>query len=1753
MGTVYLATDVLQPHVPVALKLYPSSEHHERLKSEFIALRRLRHPGIARAYHFGVSLDEGRTPFFTMEFVRGRSLRHFSSPSREPRQNTRRRRSKRTGDAVRILTQVVAAVSYLHEHGVLHLDLKPENVLVVEDAGVEQQPMLIDFGLVREASGGDGGLGLGTLPYAAPELFAGQAPSYPADVYSLGAMFYFVLGGRFPVAGNSFEAFYRAHKSARPVPPLGVDPKLDPVVERALLVDPAQRFQTAGEFAHAWRTALQESALSHPVASNVSALTSAFYEPRFAGRTSELKRIERWTNSSRRETPLLTIQGASGMGKSRLLEEVELRLETSAKETLTTRFFGGDDLTALGNYLRELGRCGSTASRSRDTPRRGERSPFDYLLPLIRDGLFWLVDDVHLASASQRRELGELFRRLAANSDAARGAVILTHEGQLELNTESVPAAVCVDLGPLTRKECLQLEFVQRDGRTTLPPATVERLKRDLHSQTGGHPLFFVQGLQELDSAAAGAGLRTLSQRLAEQLEAVPEVATEVVRTMSILDRPTTRDELRSLISRHSDWERCDWESCLRTLVRLGLIAVAGRHLRVTHQQVSATVLSHMDESTRSKRHAALARVFARDRSRRRLEAAWHFRQAGNDEDALKQLRHWLPDTEVHSSREVKLAEELLPWAGSLSTDAPEEAALNEALGDVFEGAGRYEESYAVRSKLVRPIVDMPGRAPKAGSRRARERRPAAAPISRPHSDPRAVRCARKLGAVCQRTGRTEEAITHLSVCVGRDPERAVPDESLRAHAELALLHHFHSRVDEALQHARAGSRLWETLDPKQRRGVVQAAVDLFSTAGQIHIRRLELKQAMLDLEAGLRIAEEHGAASSNVAVLLNNLALARHLNGDLSEALKLFRRAERVANEREDVGALASIRANIAQILSKQGEFEKAIDLLSALEKSAAVKQSKYLQLTCLYSRALNAHLLGHDSASLWREVLQLSHEQDDRFLPFFARTYLAEDLIHGCEYEAAEELLRRPRRRGSESAPLRAFRSARLSWLAALCGKRQVSHRAADDAKRDAGRLPSFHAGWTWYFLALAALERGDSKVAERWLSRAEKSFSHSGIVAGELEVRLCRVDLRLRLVASGGAKSRARLAVHRDLERLKQHKLVSNDLTPRRLGMRLALLEARETALSAVTALRRPGELAAALKQIGSLLRRVSGDAGLTADPGCQLQLLLIETAVLELRGERSAAAASLARLDEWQRQRGVPKDRRRTLWARFGLTLLEPASSAPLRPAATKALTKILSVLADDAAALVERFQAVTAEVGQALPAARVLLTSAPNNRAEWSAAAPPASKSRGVASEILSRAEEGTTQSVELQVEAAAGAKLSDADRAFVTAVFDAVRLAGTGITGEVPFGHSQRSTEKDAPTALLADSRSGASQRETQALTSDDWTTPNLVRHFEAHGFVARSRAARKVLRLVEKLARSDVPILITGESGTGKDHLARILHTLSPRSNAPYVSQNASAIPTKLFEADLFGYQRGAFTGADTTRTGFLFRADGGTFHLEEVCDLPIDLQQSLLRVVEEHAVRPLGAVAKKPLDIRLVASTHRDIEALVERGEFRRDLFYRLNVGRVHVPPLRERSGDLPALVRHFWAELSGSQRALPRATVDALGEHTWPGNVRELVAVLRRLYLEQNDVPSVAAVRELLGGGDTPRLIDTGIFVNHSYDEVQRGVEESYLEFLLEKHGGDLDAIAKELNTTTRSVYRRFERIGLKPKDLRRRRSR
>ncbi len=309
-----------------------------------------------------------------------------------------------------------------------------------------------------------------------------------------------------------------------------------------------------------------------------------------------------------------------------------------------------------------------------------------------------------------------------------------------------------------------------------------------------------------------------------------------------------------------------------------------------------------------------------------------------------------------------------------------------------------------------------------------------------------------------------------------------------------------------------------------------------------------------------------------------------------------------------------------------------------------------------------------------------------------------------------------------------------------------------------------------------------------------------------------------------------------------------------------------------------------------------------------------------------------------------------------------------------------------------------------------------------------------------------------------------------------------------------------------------------------------------LNRQYNFHEIVGSSETMQRVFDLVAKVADTSTNVLILGESGTGKELIARSLHFNSSRSAKPFLAVNCGALPESLLESELFGHMKGSFTGAVADKKGLFRSAEGGTLFLDEIGEMALPLQVRLLRALQEHEVMPIGSSTPQKFDARIIAATNRDLENEVAAGNFREDLFYRLNVIEISLPPLRERPEDIPALVRHFLSKTARAQNSMGKPiseeTVNALRSYAWPGNVREMENAVERAFILSGDEIGLGSLPGKIKNAGSAEL-------NFAEENSLESVERRHILDTLESVDGDKITAARRLGIDLSTLYRKLKR--------------
>jgi DNA-binding NtrC family response regulator len=350
-------------------------------------------------------------------------------------------------------------------------------------------------------------------------------------------------------------------------------------------------------------------------------------------------------------------------------------------------------------------------------------------------------------------------------------------------------------------------------------------------------------------------------------------------------------------------------------------------------------------------------------------------------------------------------------------------------------------------------------------------------------------------------------------------------------------------------------------------------------------------------------------------------------------------------------------------------------------------------------------------------------------------------------------------------------------------------------------------------------------------------------------------------------------------------------------------------------------------------------------------------------------------------------------------------------------------------------------------------------------------------------------------------------------------------------------------TKPFEPDELLYRVRNALSHN--QLKTENRQLKEKLKQRFDFDNIIGASNVLRQLLDTVEKVAVRDTAALLTGESGTGKELIAQAIHYNSQRRDKPFIPINCGAIPDSIMESELFGHKKGAFTGADSAKDGLLKAADGGTLFLDEVGNLPLNVQKTLLRFLQEQEFRRIGETQPTRVDVRLISATNSDLEKEVERGTFREDLYYRLNVINLHLPPLRQRAADIPLLATHFIQQqnekFNSQVKGLTAEALQAVGEFPWPGNIRQLKNVMEAcLTIETEERISVQTLSRFI---DLEQCSTSG----HDYNGALAKFEIDYLRQLLSSVDGNIEEAARQANMNMATIYRKLKKHGLRKEDM------
>jgi len=1668
-GRVVAVRDAARAGAVVALK-----ETHgvtgQALLREFELLATLRHRHLAEVYeYFPKSPLGGQRAAYTQMFVPGDDL--YRTLRAEP------------GLADVLIGQLLLALAQLHAAGLVHLDLKPDNVLVeAAAAGSLPRARLVDFGIAARV-GSRPDIVRGSRSYVAPEILAGEPVAPSADLFALGiALAEISLGS--PVAARQVASEGLATRRVR-LASAGMSGPLSQLTAALLALDPGERPKTAYEAAHLWGTLRNTSLELVTPASATGLVRSGGLVARGDEKARVLAAIAR--------CEVVTIGGPPASGRTALMESA---LRAAQRVGHAAEAWPLVSATAsVEGFVEALGRLVPGA----DALDLGAASE-DISSPERWAASLELAAEAAVTSLSRLASVGAAPVMFVRHPQAAPASV---RAFLRVLRRQSQPLR-----GALRAAEALPLAFVigdQLDADIMLGPVGADAVRAFITSRFGDR----VASDSTLVSALASA-----SGGLTGHLEALLELLV-ARRTLTLGEGGWTltgnplalttdlREAIASRVTLLEPAERAVLIALAtlspgHALPAIAVEAVIGEPLGTLLDDLVAFGLVRRDaDGAVALGHPVLAEVLP-------------VMPIGSEAQARALCCERLPETVqarleggvAGASRALRAAREAL--AGSRPEDAQVACMLASELARAATAPALELEGLSLRAE----IADRLG--PREAQLAALEALIAGLGEGASPADPRV------------------------------DP-RVDPQVDPRRLSAEARLFWTLTRMGDPSFEARGEALVVRARDAGEPLLAAEVAVHLAIVATQ----RGEQDRAealLLSARAGLDAGPTTLALRARIS---NNLGNVYAYRGDFSGASAAYREARRLKVEEGDPVGERIALGNIALMSLELGEPARALDDLAqsyALARRIGHRRGEAWSLLTLAEVGLEGASPRYARRRA-EAAAKLAQTLGDQLVESDARTTLAEALL--ALGDAAAALVEAERGGALAQAAQNQWTASRAKALANIARARLApdgEERTAIEAEL-AAVVEDASADATTRQLAAR-------HVAEAALARGETARAHALIVS------LGANRQGSAAAADGAGKPRG--------------------------GVRWAeLLATRLATLRAVGAPEASTEAKAAQRQLAAWVAAwpeaaiADGvdDAALTEGP-CRRSVVGHATVMALLAG-RGARDMAYRVAPEPLGEASVPR--------REEANLVDDTTALANAPQTVPPDIASLTV-----AELERRLTASLVDVVRALDAERAFLVR-PGDGAAGSLTVIDARDADGEpVADAKRRLPDAAIEAVLRGLPwRAPGPEM----RGAIASVPWTVLVGGREISGAVvlqnrfisdAFIDSQRSAEAVADLRLVLrlrlleaaiDEARANVQAATQEVEAVQARTTEEVRSLRRElestreqlgpvrdyaEIVFASSAMKKMLRQVDRVIATDLPVHVHGESGTGKELIARAIHHLGGRARGPFVPQNCTAIPPTLFESELFGHERGAFTGAMRSNEGLFRRAHQGTLFLDEIGDLPLELQAKLLRVLETGEVRPVGATRSISVDVRIVSATHRDLTELIKKGTFREDLFYRLNVIRIDVPALRDRPEDIPALVQHFLVRRSArgaSELKVEEAAMKALVRFGWPGNVRQLENEIARASLladgglikasdlspelssgRRNDATAKAA------GGERAGTLDAlGLTHGHLKDRVDR-LEALALTAALREADGNKSEVARVLGLSRAGLNLKLKRLGL-----------
>jgi Nif-specific regulatory protein len=1714
-----------------------------RFKTEFSTLASLEHASVIKVFDFGV-LQE-RYPYFTMEFFPGKRITEYFDGQ--------------NWDALYdVILQIASGLHHIHHLGIVHLDLKPSNILVSDDGKAK----IMDFGLAIESRQVFDRKIRGTLHYMAPEVLKQDRIDSRADLYALGMTLYETVTGALPGYGRPPIDVIRMHLDEEIRMPSSINPRvpeaLEEIIVKLLEKDPRDRFSSAA----ALLQAVAQAAGKKVAAAELLVGRGELFAAPLIGRTSEVQHLSTLIAEARdgRGNGAI-LAGAEGMGKSRIVRDVTLRAQLDGarvfcgrcpvnRKTIYAPFFDifQQMVTAVNpeadvpeEIRRILRPVVGSAGPETSPPQHGQKFRlYNRIVQSMQDlygflsvggetggsPLILVIEDLQWADPSTAELFSFLVGEAKQNRLMVIGTLTLDSGGEAAIESSSPNLSFWEqrsrDAGfPIIRVETLTEPLVREHlqsllGEKNVPdemvrwmlwesagsPLNIRRIVDYLvaHDYLQWTPRGWTADMERIRVLRIPGGFASILMEKVEALEPGPRAVLEIASVFG----ETMQMELLTTVS---DTAPEETYAAVRDLARQGLLDESNDFKTITFPQIHLrdAVYNAMQERRRIELHQRVGEALepaANEGSTQLIgEVAYHFSRA-ND---IERGTHYSVEAGDLATRTLaheeatefyRIALELMDLGG---VEEARKSEVREKLADAYYRRDDYRSAIHSYQFLLKSIQ----------SRHPRTERDT---IDEPNVD--VARVMKKIGKVLARRGDQDAAMTYYQAALQIYESLGQTVDVAEMLNRLAWLYRLRDDLDAARETAERAKTMLEKMEPTVVYGYVKNILGLIEFAGGNWQRSREI------LEEAVAIGEQLGSEQL-VKVASMNLGNTVWKLGEWETALSYFRRNLEKSEAEGDLWDLVTAYNNVGVVEYGRGNFQAAAELF---EKSVRIDE----------------------------KIGALEHEA-------LARENLADALeMLGRWDEALEQY-----RRCVSIAGFDETRASRLSVyvpLARLTKKRGDIAKAIEYAQKAlaAGERARDEdlIGEAAYIMASIEDERGNAEEAERYLMRAMQIFESNRTLHGLARSHTAAACIVLQ---------------KGDLERAVKHVQLGEQYA-RQLGDRFSLAK-NDWAWAKIYGSK--GDREAATAKFDSVRAAFE-----ELDTPYELGRLLFDVGLL--RDEPEEATQTIRSAIRIFERLDATHDLER---ARGALFRIRPAGKAPDQGVvglyevvkivnSTLNLEEVLGRVLD---VCVRRLRAERGMILLLDPLTGALRTRVVRNikdGAEGESKRSPQS----IVKEVIQ-----SGQSV-MSADARADHRFVESESVIaenILSILCVPLIIKERISGAIYVDHrqarhlfSQRDLsflEAFADQAAIAIENARLYEELEEARTRLSLENEGLRREVlvEKHldSIVGQSEAVAKTQFAVRKASAGHSTVLVRGESGTGKGLVARIIHNIGPRRNGPFIKFNCAALPETLAESELFGHEKGAFTGADRRKLGRFELANNGTIFLDEIGKMTLSMQAKLLRVVEDKEFERVGGTQTIKTDVKIVAATNLELEKAIEDGTFREDLFYRLNIIPIMLPPLRDRKDDIPLLAEYFirkiCKDLGIDNKRLEPGVVDLFMRYDWPGNVRELEATLHRaivmsngdmvtkqefynLYPSQPQAMVVADGSSSMPSSIVGPLVGKMEITSDVYDEVMSAVDKQLILRALESCGGRIREAARRLGLARNTLKSKIQKYNIAVRD-------